>query len=139
MAASFPDSVKNFSAVVNGVTKLVATLFNAVYDEVTAIENAYQSPLGAWVDKSGGYGAQQAATAGFVVVRGGSAANALNIAGYTDSNADPTTNVASMYLATAETVAVNQAFMFPVRKGDYWKVVVTAGSLSSIYWVPLGG
>ena len=38
MAASYPTSVKIFSAVVNGVTKLVASLFNSPYDEITAIE-----------------------------------------------------------------------------------------------------
>jgi hypothetical protein len=38
MAASYPGAVKNFSAVVNGVTKLVASLFNSPYDEITAIE-----------------------------------------------------------------------------------------------------
>jgi hypothetical protein len=38
MAASFPNAKKTFSAVVNGVTKLVAALFNTPYDEVEAIE-----------------------------------------------------------------------------------------------------
>ena len=38
MAASYPGAVKTFSAVVNGVTKLVAALFNSPYDEITAIE-----------------------------------------------------------------------------------------------------
>ena len=38
MAASFPNAKKTFSAVVNGVTKLVAALFNTPYDEIEAIE-----------------------------------------------------------------------------------------------------
>lgn len=38
MAASYPGAIKSFSAVVNGVTKLVAALFNSPYDEITAIE-----------------------------------------------------------------------------------------------------
>lgn len=38
MAASFPNAKKTFSAVVNGVTKLVAALFNSPYDEIEAIE-----------------------------------------------------------------------------------------------------
>jgi hypothetical protein len=38
MAASFPGAVKSFTAVVNGITKLVAALFNSPYDEITAIE-----------------------------------------------------------------------------------------------------
>lgn len=38
MAASFPNAKKTFSQVVNGVTKLVAALFNTAYDEAEAIE-----------------------------------------------------------------------------------------------------
>jgi hypothetical protein len=38
MAASFPNAKKTFTQVVNGVTKLVAALFNSPYDEVEAIE-----------------------------------------------------------------------------------------------------
>ena len=38
MAASYPAALKTFSSVVNGVTKLVAALFNSPYDEITAIE-----------------------------------------------------------------------------------------------------
>ncbi len=38
MAASFPNAKKTFSAVVNGVTKLVAALFNTPDDEIEAIE-----------------------------------------------------------------------------------------------------
>jgi hypothetical protein len=36
MAASFPNAKKTFSSVVNGVTKLVAALFNSPYDEIEA-------------------------------------------------------------------------------------------------------
>jgi hypothetical protein len=36
--ASWPTSVKSFTPVVNGVTKLVAALFNLAYDEIEAIE-----------------------------------------------------------------------------------------------------
>jgi len=38
MAASFPNAKKTFSQVVNGVTKLIASLYNSSYDEVEAIE-----------------------------------------------------------------------------------------------------
>jgi len=38
MAATFPNAKKTFSAIVNGVTKLVASLFNTPYDEIEAIE-----------------------------------------------------------------------------------------------------
>lgn len=38
MAASFPNAKKTFSQIVNGVTKLVASIFNVNYDETEAIE-----------------------------------------------------------------------------------------------------
>jgi hypothetical protein len=41
MAASFPNAKKTFTQVVNGITKLVASLFNAPYDEIEAIETAF--------------------------------------------------------------------------------------------------
>ncbi len=51
MAASFPGAIKNFSAIVNGVTKLVAALFNSPYDEVTAIETELGTdPAGSMTD-----------------------------------------------------------------------------------------
>lgn len=45
MSASFPNARKTFSAVVNGVTKLVAALFNSPYDEISAIED-FVGPTG---------------------------------------------------------------------------------------------
>ena len=38
MAASYPGAIKSFSQVTNGVTKLVALLFNSAYDEIEAVE-----------------------------------------------------------------------------------------------------
>ena len=38
MAASFPNAKKTFSQIVNGITKLVAAIFNVNYDETEAIE-----------------------------------------------------------------------------------------------------
>jgi hypothetical protein len=45
MAASFPNAKKTFSAVVNGVTKLVAALFNTPHDEIEAVET-FVGPTG---------------------------------------------------------------------------------------------
>ncbi|MEI8350100.1 MAG: hypothetical protein WCI77_08090 [Candidatus Omnitrophota bacterium] len=39
MAATFPNAKKTFSAIINGVTKLVAALFNTPDDEIEAIES----------------------------------------------------------------------------------------------------
>ncbi len=45
MAASFPNAKKTFSQIVNGVTKLVASIFNVNYDETEAIET-FVGPTG---------------------------------------------------------------------------------------------
>jgi len=45
MAASFPNAKKTFSQVVNGVTKLVAALFNVAYNEIEA-EQVFCGPTG---------------------------------------------------------------------------------------------
>lgn len=39
MSASYPSSKKTFSQVVNGVTKIIASLWNSAYDEIEAIES----------------------------------------------------------------------------------------------------
>lgn len=93
-----------------------------------------QAQFGAWVDKSSNYGAQQAATDGFVVVYTGS--DGLGITGYTDGNADPTT---IRIVSTIATVTGSKSFTMPVRKNDYWKIVKDAGVTSiSVFWIPLG-
>ena len=158
MAASFPGAVKSFSAVVNGVTKLVAALFNSPYDEITAIETELgtdpagslsdvktrlavflnndgtpKNMLGAWVDKSGGYGAQQAATDGFVIGFGTPLTEVASIKGYTDANADPTAlRWHQGYIAST------MCLFMPVKKSDYWKVTINNLTLSSLYWIPSG-
>jgi len=43
--ASFPHAKKTFTQAVNGITKLVASLFNQPYDEIEAIQTAF-GPLG---------------------------------------------------------------------------------------------
>ena len=139
MAASFPGAVKNFSAIVNGVTKLVAALFNAPYDEITAIETALGANMsnvrfGAWVDKSASFAAQQAATDGFVVAYK-SGNDTTDVYGYTDVNADPTTVRAHLYAYYPE-ASWAQTFTMPVKKNDYWKIV---GNPTAVYWIPMGG
>lgn len=149
MAATYPGAVKNFSSIVNGVTKLVAALFNSPYEEVTAIETELgtnpkgsyadvktrldsTTTLGAWVDKLTSYGAQQAATDGFVT---GSATGALDLWGYTDAATNPT--VARFRIVSGNTGDYN-TFTMPVKKGDYWKIVLTTGTMHVIFWIPLG-
>ena len=86
--------------------------------------------FGDWVDKSSSYGAQQAATDGFLVVSTNSGAN-LQI--YTDSSSNPTTLRAEFGVSGAYVTGC-----CPVKKGDYWKVVATYGSPRMVYWIPLG-
>ena len=101
--------------------------------QLTGLPITPQVGFGSWVDKSASYGAQQAATDGFVLAR---AVNNGTIDIYTDGNADPTTARGhsegySNAQATVTTV--------PVRKGDYWKIVVSVGTVPDyVYWIPLG-
>jgi hypothetical protein len=44
MAASWPSAKKTFSQVINGVTKLIALLFNTNYDEVEALQTFIGAP-----------------------------------------------------------------------------------------------
>lgn len=155
MAAEYPAAIKTFSAVVNGVTKLVQALFNSPYEEITATQtelgtdvagsaadlktrlavsmNADGTLLGAWVDKSASYAAQQATTDGFVCVIVNSSGTDANVQGYSDANANPTTIRGRCFTAHNYT----SSFMFPVKKSDYWKVIVTAGGIDAVYWIPL--
>ncbi len=160
MAASYPGAIKTFSSVVNGVTKLVAALFNSPYDEVTAVETelgtdvagsatdlktrlavslnddgTLNPPLGTWVDKSASYGAQQATTDGFVVAYLTPSQNYGALTGYTDVNIDPTT-----IRAVIDSIAQGfyGSIMFPVKKSDYWKIVAANVTTIAVYWIPLG-
>lgn len=91
--------------------------------------------LGAWVDKSASLGAQQAATDGFVTgyIQIGSSETFLNA--FTDSGSNPTTTRA--YITNP---AGNGGFSFcmPVKKGYYWKVLISGDSTYAVYWIPLG-
>jgi hypothetical protein len=100
--------------------------------------NVTPTAFGSWVNKSSSYGAQQAATDGFVVVVGIVNAGGESIIGYTDASSNPTTARCQMTTDTAVDTN-NYSFTMPVRKGDYWKVVLSgAATLTSIYWIPLG-
>jgi len=72
-----------------------------------------------------------AATDGFVVAYSQTAV--CTITGYTDSANPPTTTVITNGASTAAVVSIT----FPVKKGDYWKVVLTVG-VPTIKWIPIG-
>jgi hypothetical protein len=112
------------------------TVTNLSADTVDGINSTSTDlkPFGAWVDKSASYVAQQATTDGFVVARIGGSTEAF-ASGFTDGNADPSTCRNSVRgFGTIESVS----FTMPVKKSDYWKVIVTSGSVDSIFWIPLG-
>ena len=94
--------------------------------------------LGSWVDKSSSYGAQQATTDGFIVVRLSSGGTDGSAIGYTDSNSNPTTARIAAYRNADQQLGGNDGFMMPVKKNDYWKVVLSGTSTVSVYWIPLG-
>jgi hypothetical protein len=91
-----------------------------------------QVGFGSWVDKSSSYAAQQAATDGFVVAISSSG---QDIALYTDANANPTT-IRSKFAGNG-TVVTGISVFSPIKKNDYWKIVVSAGT-PTVYWIPLG-
>jgi hypothetical protein len=103
------------------------------------------SIFGAWVDKSSSYGAQQAATDGFVVAFGvgtGAASNSWGtIAVYTDANSNPTTKRIGQTCFVPNGTAGYVAVVCPIIKGQYWKVTVD-GIVSitggAVYWIPSG-
>jgi len=85
--------------------------------------------FGSWVDNTSSYGATLAATDGFVVAK----ATNTELQGYTDSASNPTT------LRVHTDAGGDVCMTFPVRKGDYWKVVVVGGTTNiGVFWLPLG-
>jgi len=101
------------------------------------------------VDKSASYGAQAAATDGIVEVFVSWSFNASGISyiaqGYTDANANPTTEKQKIaWLEDPSHVYAGEfwaaSFAMSVKKGDYWKVVITNafGTASlKVFWRPL--
>jgi hypothetical protein len=86
-------------------------------------------------NKTSSYGAQQAATDGIITANTGESASTQRINGFTDSAEDPTTQVACCRTTGANNVAF---ISFPVKRGDYWKVTLTDGSIGAVYWTPIG-
>lgn len=106
-----------------------------VDDQIAAIPDPVG--LGDWVDKSASYGAQQAATDGFVLAYTADTEDGFTINGYTDAAADPTTLVAHSKVRPYGTTG-SANIMFPVKKNNYWKVVLTNVNIGKVYWIPLG-
>ena len=99
----------------------------------TAPEWTDKPALGSWVDKSSSYAAQQATTDGFIIVSSTSSDDASTMTFYTDSDADPST---VRGVANAGTSTYLGTIMCPVKKDDYWKLVVVSATVK-VYWIPL--
>ena len=136
----------NGLSVLSGPTSTTATTYLLVSSNnstggvqaVTWATKDATTGLGAWVDKSTSYGAQQATTNGFVVGYATQNTTVLRIAGYTDSSITPST---VRWYTHAESVGGDLfvSICMPVKKGDYWKVDFPAGSPAvHLYWIPLG-
>ncbi len=115
----------------------------AWYDSTDDIFKVYDGTiwqtwrLGSWAAKSNNT-VYEAATDGLVVAYSAEATGAtLNVIGYTDGSNPPTTvrNRGMMGSTYASATRVN--VVFPVKKGDYWKVAGIGGG-GAIYWIPFG-
>ena len=102
--------------------------------------------FGAWT--AVGYGPVQATTDGFLqgyINVGNNSGWASYMYAYTDAAANPTTIHGYAFGISPGypyDVIERSTFLMPVRKNDYWKVVVTTltggGPSVSLYWLPLG-
>jgi hypothetical protein len=105
--------------------------------------DAHVPALGAWVDKSASYAAQQAATDGYVMVVASETSSATDyeIILYSDSNADPSTIRGHSKIREQGDYGNLQYcnLLTPVKKSDYWKVTRSSAPTTwAVYWIPLG-
>jgi hypothetical protein len=141
-ATTFTVVISKSATTPTGATfyKLLGSFYNDASSnidvaQIVADSNA-PAKLGAWVDKSASYAAQQAATDGFVMASYalGTGGEGNAVLGYTDGNANPTT-----LRARSSTPDDAASITFPVRKNDYWKVTTgtATGGTVTVMWIPL--
>jgi hypothetical protein len=112
-----------------------------IKDGSAALSGTTSNPLGAWVDKTSSYGAQQASTDGIVVVTATADSSGAEVVvlGYTDGNANPTTLLCGGHDRHPGGSYVGRTgFTMPVKKSNYWKVVLSTGTMTSVRWIPIG-
>lgn len=150
MSTNFPTSLDSYASIVDGTTILEAAHHNNVADAIEALEAkvgvdsssvagsldykvSNNFAFGAWTTKSKDTN-YQAATDGFVMAY----ASALNttIEIKTDGSNPPTTVRAKAGAASG--VFAMMFAICPVRKGDYYRVEDTSGTIAAIYWLPFG-
>jgi hypothetical protein len=136
--ATFTAKISLSATVPTGVTyyRLLGSFYNDASSNVLWVKDGIVPAFGGWVDKSGSYGAQQAETDGFVLA-GATCPSYTSIYGYTDSNANPTTVRQEGYNANSNTD--RRYITMPVKKGDYWKITISAGAgIVNVYWISSG-
>lgn len=135
-ATTFTVLISTNATTPTGATfyRLLGSFYNNSSGNITdAANHSIDKKLGTWIDKSSDYGAQQASSDGFVVASSNSSGDTSTMTFYTDANADPTT---VRGIANASTSTYLGTIMCPVKKGDYWKLVV-ADATVAVYWIPL--
>ena len=97
---------------------------------------AASNPLGTWsgdIKANADGNGHQVTTDGFLVGYTDAVGGAPDITVYTDSNATPTT--VRWYFSGTNG---HTSFMIPVKKNDYYKVVLTSYTMTHMYFLPLG-
>ncbi len=137
-ASTFTVMISTNSSAPTGATyyRRLGSFYNDGSGNITSIVNdSFTGELGSWESKSTGT-TYQATTDGFVTAYGtGGAATGISLTGYTDSSSTPTTiRVYQVIQSGLVNPDSPQAISFPVKKGDYWKVVIATGS-ATVYWI----
>lgn len=104
---------------------------------IAALAPSSSSPLGSWASKSVNT-EYEAEADGFVLFTAEKDNyNAVGyMRGYTDSSSPPTTIRAIHNQASSS--GSQFTIMFPVKKGDYWKVTQNNTKSEVVYWIPMG-
>jgi hypothetical protein len=115
---------------------LTGTYPNPTIDSGKVTASKASALLGSWVDKSASYGAQQAATDGFLMAFDSSN---FSSGGYvrikTDASNPPTTIRADSHTGS-DTTDISGFVFSPVKKSEYW--LVETNQTITVYWIPLG-
>lgn len=107
--------------------------------QTTAATSSPPSQFGEWETRLFGV-TYQASTDGFVVATIGADEGGgdvyLRLEGYTDSSNPPTTLRAASRDRTGD-YDTDESVFFPVRGGDFWRVIKQNDDRSALHWMPL--